>query len=530
MTASNSSGPAGGGTAGDPVEPVGTPRWVVALLAALVLFFVVNNGLWLLNDATPPSYDRSVHTISALKYLRLMEEPTRLSLRKLLTVTQYWPPLFHFCSVPFTFVLGFSVQSVAATNFLFLVIAVCSIYGIGRRLFDHGVGVGAAVLTMFYPIVFALSRDVLVDFALTGTVVLSLYLVLASRGGLDARRGVALGAALGCAMLAKWTAVAFVAVPAVLWFGLNVRQPGRTVKSVLTSLALVAAVFAVVALPWYLTSLQQFAAGARVALGSDPAREGDPARFWPSVRWYWAATWDALIMRPELPMTALGLALCALMVRAWKPVAFLLAWILPACLLFLLLPNKDARFVVPLLPAVALLTAAGLERIPWRALRYLAWACVLAAGLYQYYTISFGWPTLQQHYYTHVPSRQDWKQANILAALNSLHPGQPLRIAVLANEPCFEPNLFQVVSEVRQLHYQVAGFADSRELVEHLADYDVFISKTGHLAIAHTAKWREVFRDDVAAWIAHGGQNPRLTLWRRWPLPDGSQAEVYLVQ
>ncbi len=108
-------------------------RW---LLGALLLFFVVNNGLWLLNDRTPAPYDRVVHTVSALRYRRLMEDPARLSLTKLLTVTRDWPPPFRVASVPFTLVLGFSVQAVATTNFLLLAIAVSGIYGVGRRLSD----------------------------------------------------------------------------------------------------------------------------------------------------------------------------------------------------------------------------------------------------------------------------------------------------------------------------------------------------------------------------------------------------------
>jgi 4-amino-4-deoxy-L-arabinose transferase-like glycosyltransferase len=518
--------------AGDDPARTARPWWVFALLAALVLFLLVNNGIWLLNDTTPPSFDRSAHTIAALKYLRLIEAPTRLSLTKLLTVTQYWPPLFHFCSVPFTLLLGFSVQAVAASNFLFLVIAVCSIYGIGRHLFDDAVGVGAAAATMFYPIVFALSRDVLVDFTLTSMVVLGVYLVIVSRGGLDPRRSVALGAALGCAMLAKWTAVVFVAGPALLWFALHVTDRRQTTRSKIASVAVVAAVCAVVALPWYVTAIHQFAAGARVALGYDPAREGDPVRFWESVVYYWKTFPEVLIMRPMLPMTALGLglAVCAFGRASWRPLTLLLCWIVLPLLVFVLLPNKDGRFIVPLLPAVALLTAAGLQRMPWRALRLLAWACLLAIGLYQYYTVSFGWPAVQANYYAHVPSKRDWKYAKILTALNLSFPGRPLRIAVLANEPCFEPNLFRVVCELRNLPYHVEGFGDSPADVQQLAGFDVFISKTGSLALAHTARWRLPFRDAVREWVAAGHGSPRLSLWRTWPLPDGSQGEVYLVQ
>lgn len=517
--------------AGEPARSSSAiPTWALLLLGILLLFFVVNNGIWLYYDTTPPAFDRSANTISALKYLRLFEAPTRLSMTKLLTVTRYWPPLFHVCSVPFTYVLGFSVQAVAATNFLFLAVAAFSIYAIGRRLFSDGVGVGAAVITLFYPIVVALSRDVLLDVTVTAMVALCVYLLLASRGGLDLRRSALVGAALGCAMLAKWTACVFIAGPGLLWFALHVKDPRQRPLSKVASIAIVAAVCAAVALPWYLTSLKEFEAGAKMALGYDPGREGDPVRFWESLRYYWRTFPEVLILAPMMPITALGLAICATDFRRWKRLAFLLCWILPPLLVFVLLPNKDARFIVPLLPAVALLTAAGLQRIPWRAVRVLAWACVLAIGLYQYYTLSFGWPTPQAHYYTHVPSRQDWKYGRILTALNLSFPGRPLRIAVLPQEPTFEPNLFKVVCEERNLPYRIDQIGDAPADVELLEGYDVFISKTGSLSMPHTAQWRLPFRDAVAGWVAAGHQQPRLTLWRTWPLPDGSQAEVYLVQ
>jgi len=506
------------------------PKWVLYILGAVVLFFVINNGIWLLNDNTPPSYDKAAHTVSALKYLRLIQSPTRLSLTKLLTVTQYWPPFFHFCSVPFTMVLGFSVQSVAATNFLFLLIAVYSIYKIGRNLFDDAVGVGAAVITMLYPMVFALSREVLVDFALMAMVVLCLHLILASKGGLDGKRSWLLGAALGCAILTKWTAVAFLIGPAILCFALHVRDDRQSVTSKVWALLILVVACAAVALPWYVKSYDQFRAGARMALGSDPSREGDPVRLWESLQWYWNALRDVLVSRRLLPITALGLVIYGVSTRAWRGLAFLLCWILPALVVFLLVPNKDGRYIVALLPALALMTAAGIQRIPWKAIRVLAWTFIVVVGSYQFYTISFGWPAIEEHYYTHPPSKRDWKYAEILTSLASTFPGQRLRIAVLPNEPGFEPNLFQLVSEMRNLHYQIDGFGDRPERVEVLSSYDVFISKTGSIAIAHTAKWRLAFRDAFMDWVAHDHHNPQFTLWTSWRLPDGSQAEAYLVR
>jgi hypothetical protein len=117
-----------------------------------------------------------------------------------------------------------------------------------------------------------------------------------------------------------------------------------------------------------------------------------------------------------------------------------------------------------------------------------------------------------------------------VTSLASAHRGQRLRIAVLPNEPDFEPNLFMLAAEKRYLTFQIEPLGDGPQRVERLRGYDVFISKTGPIAIAHTAPWRAEFRDRFQEWVARGQRRPQFTLWRTWPLPDGSRAEVYLVQ
>lgn len=517
-------------TAPAPASTAATRRWVALVLGACLAFHVVNNAVWLLNDASSPSYDKAAHAGFALQYLRLFEEPMRLSLRKLLEVTGYWPPLFHACSVPFTMALGFSVSSVAATNLGFLFVAAFSLHAIGRRLFDERVGAGAVVLTLFYPVVFGLSREVLVDFALLAMVALSLALVLASDGGLNPRRGWLLGAAAGGAMLTKWTAVTFLLGPALLWFAHCLRRDRPPLARALVAVGTTLLAFAIVALPWYVKSLDPFLEGARVALGSDPAREGDPVRIVESLEWYWAAVQDVLILKLLLVPTILGAAVFALRPRSWPAWAFLACWIVPAAVFFVLIPNKDGRFVVPLLPAVALVTAAGLQAIPWKAARALAWTFVVTAGLYQFYAISFAWPVKIETFYAGAPYTKDWKIDEILATVATLDIARPIRIAVLPNDPDFEPNIFLLTAAIQELPAQIDGVGHEPEPIRAWARYDAIVSKTGSISPEYAAGSRPELRDALEAWVRSANRDPEITLWRTWPLPDGSQAEVYLVR
>jgi 4-amino-4-deoxy-L-arabinose transferase-like glycosyltransferase len=513
-------------------EMPGTP-WrraaVPAVLCMCLAFYVINNGIWLALDASSPSYDKAAHAKFALEYLRLFEAPSRLSLTKLLIVTEYWPPFFHLASVPITITFGFSVSKVAATNFLFLPVAVFSIYAIGRHLFDEWVGVGAVVLTLLYPIVYALSRTVLVDFALLAMVALTVHVVLTSDGGLNPRRSWALGLVAGAAMLTKWTAVVFFLGPTLLWVARTIRRDRPRVVTVIAALALAMFTFAIVALPWYVRSFDTFVKGARVALGSDPAQEGDPVQVLASLEWYGRALRDQLVLTPLLIATLAGLLACVWR-RSRAGLLFLACWILPPLVFFVLIPNKDGRFIVPALPAVALLAAAGIQSMRWRYGRAALWALVVAAGVLQFYAVSFAWPVMKANFYTGPPQHADWKVGEIVRAIGTMGSPAPILVAVLANDPNFEPNLFILEAAVGRLPMKVDGIGHELEPVETLDRYNAIVSKSGRISPRYSAASRPALRKALARWVSERRDRPRIVLWRTWPLPDGSRAEVYRVR
>lgn len=495
-----------------------------------MLFYLINNGVWLWLDASSPSYDKAAHARFALQFLRLFEEPWRLSLTRLLEVTQYWPPFFHVSSVLVTLPFGFSVTGVAATNFLFLPVAVASLFGLGRRLFDEWTGAGAVLLTLAYPIVYALARTVLVDFALMTMVLLTLWTILWSDGGLNPRRSWALGLAAGCAMLTKWTAVVFVAGPAVLWLWRALRRDRPARRTVLVAVAAAALVFAAVTLPWYVHSFNAFLRRAGEAFGSDPAQEGDPTGLLESIWWYWGATRAALLMWPLIVPTAAGVAAALVWRRSRPALAFLAAWLVPAAVFFVLIPNKDARYVVPALPGVALLASAGLRALPWPRLRAASWAYVVLAGALQFYAISFGWPARVRYFYTGPPHRADWKVGEIVKALGRLDTPGPVRVGVLANDPDFEPNLFALQAIWRNLPLNIDGVGQRTEPLEEWWRYDAIVSKTGRISPAYAAGARVDLRAELRKRAHDGSGYPAFVLWKTWQLPDRSRAEVYLVR
>ncbi len=499
------------------------------LLFIFLFLYTGANLYWVWWDTLPPPFDQSAHALNILKYHQLFDHPSTISGTKLLKATNYWPPFFYVCAALMTQLFGFEPDIIILTNFVFLLFLVWALYKLAGAFFPPAAGLVTVMITLLSPIVFALLRDGLIDFSLLTLVTLVQYLIIKSEGGLKLGWGVVLGVTIGLTILTKWTGPAFFALSGLLIFFLTWRKQKKSIVRALFYGLVVVLVALVIAVPWYVKNYQEFLGGAKHALLTDARLEGDPVRFWPSLLWYLIVLKDVIISSWLMPFFLVGLAAFFIWVKNWAALAFSLSWFLPGLLIFILIPNKDARFILPLLPSLVLLSAAGICFLPRKFLRLAIILLIFLAGTYQFLAISFAWPKHLEHPYTHPALRQDWPVEAILASLAEAFPGQELRLAILANEPYFNPNVFHLLAAEKALPYKVDGVGDRPLNFIQLSYYHFLLLKSGEIALPHTARYREEFLSRFWKWIKEEGKQPRFSLWGEWPLPDGSKALVYKI-
>ncbi len=154
------------------------------------------------------------HQVTSLAYDHILRQGVSLhSLFTALTWSDYYPPLVHLTVAGFYQLFGVSMDVAAMANSLYLALLLLAVYGIGERLAGPWVGLLSAFLVSLLPMVFAMSRYLYLDFALTAMVATNVCLLL--RSDRFQRRGYALlyGLSLGLGLLVKWTFVVFVAGP-----------------------------------------------------------------------------------------------------------------------------------------------------------------------------------------------------------------------------------------------------------------------------------------------------------------------------
>ena len=395
---------------------VGSAEAAAALLA---IFFALASLAWIRMDLAPPMWDEAQYLKESVLLSRALRDQGPATFLAAFSQTMgIKAPLITALPIPAYALLGEGMQSARSINVLFVVLASFALFRLGKVMVG---GTGAALAVLFlntFPLVAGLSRPLMVEYALMTVVILSIYCLARwqLRGGLSA--ALALGVLVGFGMLLKVTFPLYVGVPALLVFGEAMRDV-RSRRAALKALCVVAGVGAAIAALWYGRNWRSVI--GFVAEGGF----GNVARiFTRSLGEYWRSVADdglGFLSTLVLASVVVGWSLAAAkgIRAAWiarQHLGVWLAWwIVPAVALSFAV-NRDTRYVVPYLPAIALLLGAGCARLAGQRLGRVVLGLIVAGTLANYWMYSFaadGPGGRAQVMGFDVPSRGDWARAPI---------------------------------------------------------------------------------------------------------------------
>ena len=372
---------------------MGRPWWWAGL-AGIWGIATVADRLWLAADQRLPSWDQADYLNSAVDHgraLGLLAGGGWQGWQALLDLSPKIPPLASLINGAVMAVVGQAPDqaswALAGWHGLLLLAVACW----GRQLLGQGFGLLAALLVACTPALAALRIDYTLDIPLTASTTLALWLLgrwqaPTPQGG---RWPQAAWAALAvvAAVMVKQSALLVVALPS-LWCALCSFGEGRRRAQVVLALAIVATV----SIPWLHHNWITTLGGTNRAVVESAANEGDPASF-SLASWLWY-----LRLMPEqlgVPLLLPGFAGLGLLLLPWRrrrsPFGamapgwgWLIGCTLAGWVATSLSPNKDARYIAPVLPLVVLL----LTRLWWelgtglnRALGNRVAALLLGAGI-----------------------------------------------------------------------------------------------------------------------------------------------------
>ena len=396
------------------------------------MVLTVSTIAWVLANRTPPSWDPADHMRTAYDFYR----PLSLGrfaefLAELFQSQHAYGPLYHWITAGFFLVAGVSRLTGIAANFFGLAILLISVNWIGEKLHTAlpgraRPGTLAALLTVCYHFPAWLLHEAFLDYLLTAMVTLSFALLMRA-GEFHVRRDAILfGVAAGLGMLAKQTFPFFFILPAlVLLCQAWIRRDRRA----FANLALSAVIAALIASIWYVPHFKDVVAIYRVNALNAAVENEAPAFSFRYMAYYWGILGGLQIQLLFSFLFAAGV-IYSVRHRARQD-WMLYLWIMSGILSFTLLSNKDARYTVPILPAVALLSVSWLGTVRVSRRRPVA-AAIAALGFVSFFNAQ--WPSAKMDFrlsamgmplyflsgnvyrFDHRPLPEDWSIPEIVHA------------------------------------------------------------------------------------------------------------------
>ncbi len=313
---------------------------MVALLAAAVRFYALSAVGFNSDEAVYAGQAAAMAQVPVLHDLFPIFRAHPLLFQFLLALLYAW----HFSDA-----VGRSAAVVVG------ILTVLLTYAVGRQLYGRFAGLAAALILALMPYHVVVSRQVLLDGPMTLFATLALFAMVMFGRSRRARWLYAGAAALGLTFLAK--EIGLIMVGAVYAFiALSPKLPIR-----LRDVAGFTAMLAVIMLPYPLSV---------VLAGAHSGGTTKSYLVWQLFRRpNHLPDFYALVVPQAIGIAVLLAALAGLVMlyreRSWREL-LLLCWIVVPVVFFTLWPTKGFQYLIPIAPAVAVLAARALTRIPVR--------------------------------------------------------------------------------------------------------------------------------------------------------------------
>jgi hypothetical protein len=524
------------------MSPLADAVGVTAIVAAVA----AANAVWLSANTVPPHWDQANHMISALKYrdisatcLGEARDAVRGVVhcaRSLSAVDQsVYGPLFPFVAGMFSYVAGRSVMALTLANIPFMLVLASAVYALGRALHSRAAGIVGAALLFSYPLVFAVSREFMIELSLLAMTALSVALLVATQH--FARRAATLwfGVAAGLALLTKFTVTLFIAGPIVwvlLQLALDVRRvplPAHEVRRRLISVGGAAVIAAAIAALWYVPNGATFLSTLRFVTALDPL---GGSRLSPAALTFYGR---AFVWEQAGPVLALLLVIGIVRspFMAAGPRNLLLFWIASIYAVATIPSWKAEHNDIGILIPVALLSAAGITSL--ERLRGGVIAAVSIFGALQLATFSLPHDALAAHVGTFgyegaaraFPRHEWWPIEQALRGV----PG-PARVAVVSDHPFVNGTTAEFYARADRLPLALTPcWMVSRTAPLNLTPFDAVVAKSSADWVRPKGDGCFVGPTGVAQYesVLAGLSSPgsHFSLASSSPLPDGSSLLVF---
>ena len=436
----------------------------------LVLIFVgmtASTVLWTVRDKTPPAWDPADHISQGYDYYRRIANLELGGLTSDFFVEpHYYAPLVHLITALIFVPFGASRVAGIGVNFISLAALMISLSWLARRLYSTASSTGkessasgrsesllaapflAPILAASYHFPAWLLHDGFLDYPLMAITTVSFALLVRADDFSNRRDAILFGISAGLGMLVKQTFGFFLFLPFVY---VAIKTITARKGSSILNFALASFVAVAVAAIWYAPHLEEvieiYQANRQAAISENEA----PLFSLMSNMTY---VHGLLSLQIQVPLALLFLTGTVYsLFKCRRECLLVYLWLLSGIGFFTFIANKDLRYTVPVLPAVALLSVCWLRDsgkdneqknksmfqrvlkpalvvaiVVWCGASFINAQWPVSGSGWFIDTPRFRWMMYARHYYgfDHRPLTDDWSLPRIVEVVAAAGPRQSM--------------------------------------------------------------------------------------------------------
>lgn len=360
------------------------------LLWSLVAAAMVVNVVWSSLDQSPPLWDIAGHSERSAYFAQLLQLGEFKAIFNFQTI---YPPLPYLVTAVFFLVGGWFAVIPSLSLIPFLILFILATYSLTYSLFQRrGIALAAAALALAYPLLAHFTHIYDLDFPLVAMTTAAIAALLKTNHLTERWWVVWSAVAIALAILTKWTAVLFVAVPFIWELAAAIKNKVGW-KKILTNLAILVGLVLAIALPWYLVHGREIYNSSIATRNNVFSVPFENLWSWGNISFYADQTIRGLTWPLAIAFVV------GLICLGWKYKKqfwyLLLVIIIPYLFLTLVLYSKESRYLLPVFPLLAIVTLGIFLVLPtrWRLIVGLVVGAVAAIFWLQ---TSFGVPIISR--------------------------------------------------------------------------------------------------------------------------------------
>lgn len=335
----------------------------------------------------------------------------------------YWPNFVYLISSVFGLLTVNSLFTVRFTVSIFLLILMIATYFIAKDTVNKQAGLLAMFLVSMYPLVFESSRQYSLDLPLAALVALSVFFMIRTDYFTNSLYSILLGVCAGTAMLIKGQFILFFTWPFLLILSRYISRNNKLSLKVLFNLSLFIFIALLVTSLWWGNKMETAWKEFNLHVASrQKFLENYAAYAIYSPEFYLFHLKSLFLNSISIPLAVPFLAsLFFILKLKIKYKLILLAWIvIPFILFSCCFVIKHDRFLMPILPPIAILSSCGLWQINNKKLRGALLALLVITSMIIYFAFSY--------FYLYCPQRNciRARQRIILTGVSSSSYGSSL--------------------------------------------------------------------------------------------------------